>query len=242
MTFKYKNDEIHYIDNELNKDKTLIFLHGWGQNIKMMKPIAKPFYDTHRVLIIDLPGHGNSSSPTRAYDLEYFVEVIYELIKKLNIKNPTLIGHSFGGKISLLYASTHQVDKLVLLASPFKKSEKKPALSIRIYKKFKNIPGLKKIGERLKSKLGSTDYKNSTPIMREILVKHVNKDIQEEVKKIKCPSLIVWGTKDDAVPVSDAYILEKLIKDSGVVIYDNATHYAYLEHQLNLIEVLKKFL
>ncbi len=241
MTFKYQDLEINYIDNELKSNNTLVFLHGWGQNIGMMKPIAKPFYDTHRVLIIDLPGHGDSSLPSKSYELDEFVLIINKLLGKLKIKNPTFIGHSFGGKISLLYASKHEINKLVLLASPFRKSTKKPCLPIRIFQKLKFLPGMKQLGEVLKSKIGSDDYKRSTPVMREILVKHVNNDLTEDAKKIKCPTLIVWGTKDEAAPVSDAYALNELIKDSGIVIYDNATHYAYLEHLKNIIEVLKKF-
>ena len=66
--------------------------------------------------------------------------------------------------------------------------------------------------------------------MRNILVKHVNYDITEKIKKIKCPTFIIWGENDTAVPVSDAYELERLIPDSGLSVYNNCTHYAYLEN------------
>ena len=94
---------------------------------------------------------------------------------------------------------------------------------------MKNIPGLGGIAEKIKSQMGSTDYKNASPTMRNIFVKHVNTDIVEDINKITCPSFIIWGDKDDAVPVSDAYDLEKIIKDSGLTIYEGCTHYAYLE-------------
>ena len=90
--------------------------------------------------------------------------------------------------------------------------------------------------------IGSTDYRNATPRMREILVLTVNLDITEDVKKIKCPTLIVWGTLDEAVPIERAYELEKLIPDAGVVVYENCTHYAYLERLNQTINVLNSFL
>ena len=90
--------------------------------------------------------------------------------------------------------------------------------------------------------MGSTDYRNASPIMREILVNHVNYDITEFVKRIKASTLIVWGTNDEAVPLEDAYELESLIKDSGVVVYEGATHYAYLERLNQTINVLRVFL
>lgn len=232
--------ELNFKDNQVKSDKTIVLLHGWGQNIEMMEPIANNFQE-HRTIIIDLPGHGNTKVPEQALSLNEIVELVHELLNSLNIKKPILIGHSFGGKISLIYSSIYEVEKLVLLAAPYKKSTKKPKLSYRIFRNIRYLPGGEKILNKYKEKKGSTDYRNASPIMRDTLVKHVNTDAVENAKNIKCPTLIIWGTKDDAVPVNDAYDLEKLIKDSGVVIYKNSTHYAYLENLPNLIKVLKVF-
>ena len=90
--------------------------------------------------------------------------------------------------------------------------------------------------------MGSTDYRNASPKMREILVKHVNTDISDKVSKIKCPTLLIWGTQDEAVPYEDAQELEKLIKDAGLVTYEGCTHYAYLERLQQTINVLKSFI
>ena len=107
---------------------------------------------------------------------------------------------------------------------------------------MKKIPGLNKLEEFAKKHIGSTDYKNASPMMREVLVNHVNLDITEEVKKIKSPLLIIWGTNDAAVPIADAYELEKLVPGSGLVVYPNCTHYAYLENLGQTINVLRSFL
>ena len=77
--------------------------------------------------------------------------------------------------------------------------------------------------------------------MRKILVKHVNLDITEDVKKITCPTLIIWGDNDECVPVSDGKLLEKLIKDSGLIVFEGCTHYAYLERLDQLIRILNEF-
>ena len=227
--FKYKGIKINYKDFGNKDGNTIVYLHGWGQNIAMMEPIAKPFEKTHRLIILDLPGFGNSDEPETAWTLDDYVEMVKELLSDLKINKPNLIGHSFGGKISLLYASKYEVNKLMLLASPYKIKIKKPSLKVKLLKKAATIPGLGNLAEKMKKHLGSTDYKNASPLMREILVKHVNTDLTEAAKKIKCPTFIIWGTNDEAVPVEDAYELEKLIKDSGLSIYEGCTHYAYLE-------------
>ena len=77
--------------------------------------------------------------------------------------------------------------------------------------------------------------------MREILVKTVNLDISEDVKRISCPTLIIWGSLDEAVPLDRAYELEKLISNAGVVVYEGCTHYAYLERLGQTISVLRSF-
>ena len=171
-----------------------------------------------------------------------YAECVHELLEKLDIKNPILMGHSFGGKISLIYASKYEVKKLVLFASPFKKEIKKLSLKTKLLKTAKKIPGLNKFEGFAKKHIGSRDYREASDFMRKILVEHVNLDITEDVKKINCPTLIVWGTEDKEVPIERAYELEKLIKDSGVVAYEGCTHYAYMERLGQTINVLRSFL
>ena len=240
--FEYKNIKVNYIRYGNKKKDTLVYLHGWGQNIEMMKPIADPFQDDFDIVIIDLPGHGSSEEPTSVYTVYDFVDCVKSLLDSLKIKNPILIGHSFGGKTSLLYASMYDVKKLILFAPSYKKEIQKLSLKTKMLKTAKKVPGLKKLEGFAKKHIGSTDYKNASPLMRQILVETVNFDIRDQVPNIKCPTLLIWGTLDEAVDVSGAYELEKLIPDAGVVIYENCTHYAYLERLGQTINVLKSFL
>lgn len=223
-------------------DTTLVLLHGWGQNSAMMKPIGDKMGYTNQILIIDLPGHGLSDEPPFAWTLDDYVDAIKELIDDLKLKKIVLIGHSFGGKISLLYASKYKVEKVVVFGSPYKKKIQKDSLKTKLLKTAKKIPGINKLEGFAKKHIGSTDYKNASPTMREILVNHVNYDITDQVKLIKAPLLIVWGTNDAAVPIEDAYELEKLVPGSGLVVYPNCTHYAYLENLGQTINVLRSFI
>lgn len=236
------NVNINYERYNEGGGNPLIFLHGWGQNIEMMLPIAKPFIKDHDVIIIDLPGFGKSDEPTYPWTVLDYVEMLHTLIKNLNLKDVSLIGHSYGGKISLLYASKYDVQKLVLLASPYKKEIQKESLKLKTLRALKKVPGLKKLENFAKKHIGSTDYKNASPIMRETLVNTVNLDITEDAKKVKAPTLLIWGTNDEAVSIDEAYELENIIKDAGLVIYEGLTHYAYLEDLGKTINVLKSFL
>ena len=235
-----KNVDINYIDYG-EGEKTLVLLHGWGQNIEMMKPVGDRL-SNNRIVIIDLPGYGKSSEPDYVWTIYDYVDCIKELLDSLNINKPILIGHSFGGKISLVYASIYDVEKLILFGSPFKKKVEKLSIKTKLLKKAKKIPGLNKLEGFAKKHMGSTDYRNASDMMRKILVSTVNLDVTDDVKKIKCPTFIIWGTLDEAVPVEDAYELEKLISDAGVVVYEGCSHYAYLERLNQVVNVIKVFI
>ena len=240
--FEYEDIKINYEEYNPKGKESIIYLHGWGQNIEMMKPIALPFKDTHHVVIIDLPGFGSSEEPKTIWQLSDYVKMIKALVDKLKLKNITIVGHSFGGKLAIMYASEYKVDKLVLLASPYKKKIKELTTKQKILKGLKKVPLLNKLSNIAKNYIGSTDYKNATTMMRDILVAHVNTDLKNTVKKINCPTLLIWGTNDEAVPYEDGQELEHLIKGSGLVTYEGCTHYAYLERLNQTISVLKSFL
>ena len=238
MQKKYKDTDINYVFYD-NKSKTsLIYLHGWGQNIEMMMPIAKPFTDKYNVLVIDLPGFGSSSEPKEAWTLYDYADMVESFVKELKLTNPILIGHSFGGKISICYALNYKVKKLILLASPYDRKISKPTFKMKVFKVLKKTP----LANIAKKHMGSTDYRNASDKMRQVLVKHVNLDLKEEVKKIKCPTLLIWGTNDEAVDYNDAVVLEKLIPDCGLVTYEGCTHYAYLERLNQTINVIDSFI
>jgi pimeloyl-ACP methyl ester carboxylesterase len=242
IMYEYDGIKINYKDYGKMDGDAIVYLHGWGQNIQMMEPIADPFVETNRLIIIDLPGFGASQEPKSVWSVDEYVEMIHSLLESLGIKKPNIVGHSFGGKLSIVYASKYETKRIVLMASTYKVSTKKPSKKVMFLKKFKNVPILKHVANAMKKRMGSTDYRNATPRMRDILVKHLNTDVTDLARQIKCPSLIIWGTLDEAVPYEDGVELEKLIKDAGLVTYEGNTHYAYLERLNQTINVLKAFI
>ncbi len=242
MLKKIKDININYLDYGKNSNITLVLLHGWGQNIEMMLPIAKYFQTQYRLIVIDLPGFGRSDVPSKVLSIEDYADLINELLTEISAKNIVLIGHSFGGQIALFYSSKYNVKKLVLLASPFRPHKGKKTFKSRIFKLIKKTPILKNHLEYFKTKFGSTDYRNARGVMRDILVKKVNLDMSSCVKNIKIPTLIVWGDMDKEVPLSDANYLHQNISNSELIIYKGATHYAYLEHLEELCLEISKFI
>lgn len=240
MKKNIRDIEVNYIQYGKEDGKDIVLLHGWGQNIEMMMPLGDKLLNYH-ITILDFPGFGESDEPKTSLTIYDYVEILEELLSQLNINRPIVMGHSFGGRVAIVYASRNSVEKLVLFGSPCVRNKKR-SIKECIFKTVKKIPGLNKVGEYAKKYVGSYDYRKASPIMRETLVNVINEDLSEYAKKIKCPTLLIWGTLDTEAPISDARKLESLLIDGGLVELPDCTHYAYLEALPQVINILYNFL
>ena len=182
----------------------VVLLHGWGQNIQMMKPIGDNLCSNHRITIIDFPGFGESDEPSTPWTIDDYSLLIENLVRELNIRKPIVMGHSFGGRVAIRFSANNPIEKLVLFGSPCIRENKKLPLSTRILKKLKTLPGLDKLGEKMKKYIGSRDYKAASPIMRQTLVNVVNEDLASYARRIEEPTLLIWGENDTEAPVEGA--------------------------------------
>ena len=238
MTIQVDNLKIRYI--QYGEGTDIVLLHGWGQNIEMMKPLADAL-PGYRYTILDFPGFGESEEPKSDWNTTDYTEFLEHFLKQVNVKNPIVIGHSFGGRVAICYASRNEVSKVVLFGAPCVRSERK-SLKESILKTAKKIPGMDKIGEFAKKYIGSTDYRNATPVMRKTLVNVINQDLSEEAKKIKAPTLLIWGSLDTEAPIEDAKKLEALLEDGALITLEGCAHYAYLEALQQVVNILKNFI
>jgi pimeloyl-ACP methyl ester carboxylesterase len=227
---------------ETGEGKTVALLHGWGCDHTIFKCLQDFLNKNFRVIAIDLPGFGKSDKPKKVLSIEDYANDIEEFFNLLKIKNPILIGHSFGGRISIIVGSRNKITKIILIDSAGIKPIRKPSYYIKVYtyKALKNIGKIKLFNsyiEKIKGKMGSNDYKTAQGIMRQIMVRVVNTDLKEYLPKILAPTLLLWGEKDTITPLKDAYVMKKLINDAGIVVFNNCGHYSFLEqpNETNII-------
>lgn len=105
-----------------------------------------------------------------------------------------------------------------------------------------NTPKIKKFKEKLRGKVGSSDYKASNTILKETMKIIVNEDLSHLLPKISVPTLLIWGSLDTATPIEDGRKMEKMIPDAGLVEYKGSSHFSYLENLNNCNVVLEEFL
>ena len=239
MKIKVKNVLVNYI--QYGEGKDILLLHGWGQNIEMMKILGDNFSNRFRITILDFPGFGESSEPEEVWSIKDYSDMLEEFIKELDIKKPIIMGHSFGGRVAIRYSSNHPIEKLVLFGSPCIRHNTELPLSVKILKGIKKLPGMDKIGEFAKNFIGSRDYKAASPVMRQILVNVVNEDLSSFAKDIEEATLLIWGEHDTEAPVEDAKKLEGIMIDAALIVLPG-THYAYIENLGQVVNILNNFI
>ena len=239
MKITIQDININYI--QYGEGKDILLLHGWGQNIEMMKPLGDSFCNHFRITILDFPGFGLSDEPKEAWNIDKYSEILEEFVKKVKIKKPIVIGHSFGGRVAIRFSARNNIDKLILFGSPCVRNENDISLKVKLLKKLKRLPGLNSLGEYMKQFIGSRDYKAASPIMRQTLVEVVNEDLSKYAREIEEPTLLIWGENDTEAPVEEAKILEKMMIDAALIILPG-THYAYLENLGRVVDILNHFI
>ena len=245
------NQTIYYEKHGQNKN-TILILPGWGNTRKTFNYLINNLKEKYTIYILDYPGFGNSKIPNKTLTIYDYAEIINKLIKELNITNPVIISHSFGGRITSLLISKYKlkVKKLILIDVSGIKTKK----SLKIYFKEKLYKLLKKfiklfpkrkrnyLKQKLLNIFASIDYKSLPNTMHETFKNIINEDLSIHYKNIYQETLILWVQKDQDTPLKNAYKLKKLISNSELIIFENASHYSYLNHPYLTLKIIEEFL
>jgi len=231
--------------------QTVVLLHGWGTNMASMSMIYQHLAKNFQVLAFDFPGFGKSSEPPCAWGVGEYADCMEKCLNKMQIKKPILIGHSFGGRISILLGARGIASKIILVDAAGIRPKRTAKYYTRVYsykaaKKVMSLPGLNHFRDDAlalwQKSNPSSDYRNTAGVMRQVFVKVVNEDLRLHLPKIKVPTLLIWGDQDTATPPDDGRLMEKLIPDSGLVLLEGAGHYSYLDRPGQFLLILDAFL
>lgn len=230
----------------------VIVMHGWGCRASTVQVLADAAASEHTTVYnLDLPGFGASQEPPADWGVYDYARHIEAFADALGIVRPVLIGHSYGGRIAIVYASERPVDKLILVDS----AGIKPRRSLKYYFKVYTFKAAKRllplvlgrsrasaVIDRMRGSAGSADYRAASPVMRRVMSRSVNQDLRGLLPSIKAPALLIWGENDTATPLRDAKIMEREIADAGLVVYPGCGHYSFLDRPAQTAAVIKSFL
>ena len=239
-------------------DRTLLLLHGWGGSTENWIPVVRDFQKNFRVVNVDFPGFGLSPEPETAWSVTEYARLTLEFIHSLNVDSVYVMAHSFGGRVALLLSQMEHgiISKQVLTGAaglPPKKSAAQKITGFVIHmmngcmdnKLTRKLFGDKKVDalrDKVRSLFGSSDYKKASPMMRETFKLVIAQDLTECLKSVSASTLLIWGENDTATPLWMGQKMEKEIRDAGLVVFENAGHFAYLEQYPRFKAISEKFL
>lgn len=84
-----------------------VFVHGWTCNHTHLAPQIEHFAADHRVVAVDLRGHGESDAPEQRYTVQALADDVAWLCNLVHVERPVLVGHSMGGQVVLEVAASH---------------------------------------------------------------------------------------------------------------------------------------
>ena len=251
MNVTVKDISVNYIEAGSGPD--ILLLHGWGSSNQVYSGIINLLKDKYHLVAPDFPGCGATPAMEKPWTLSDYTDFVLEFIEKTGLKNPILVGHSHGGRVSLKLAGDGLLNppKIILLDSagliPVKSLKQRVrAKSFKIIKSILTLPVIKNFSgsllEKARAHYGSADYNAAPPVLRQTLVSLVNTDLRDILPNISCPTLLIWGENDMATPLSDAKIIEKLIPDAGLCVIKNAGHFAFCENPYHANAIIDSFL
>lgn len=216
--------------------KPVLLLHGWGMSLDTFAAMADDLGRRFRVTAFDLPGHGDSAMPPATWTVDDFVELTLGVMTALGIERPSVLGHSFGGRVAIKLAAAHpdRIDRLILVdAAGVPPPQTAVRRLKRVASRFANATGhLGRPGQAARraivGRIASPDYLNAGPL-RATFLAIVNEDLRPFMPRIQAPTLLVWGDSDPDTTLADARTMERLIPGARLVILKNAGHFSYLD-------------
>lgn len=239
------NLKINYYQSEGFNENALVFLHGWQSQALHLKNI---FSNSNNFIAIDLPGFGISEIPKEIWSLKSYAGFLKDFLIKLNIKNPILVGHSFGGSIIIKYCAHGGVVKKIILIAAAGIRKRRITILIykiiaKIFKAVFSLPILNLIKERARKNfykiIDSEDYLNAGPL-EESYKKIISEDLSEDLKKINTEAILIWGENDRDTPLKNGRLMSGLLKNSKLFIIKNAGHFPFLDQKEEFNKIFQK--
>ena len=253
---------VHYTDE--GEGTPIILLHGTGASLHTWDLWAEKLKENYRVLRITLPGFGLSGPRLdKRYEIKDYVNLLDSFVELVGIEKFYLVGNSLGGSIAWLYTSFYdeKIKKLILInSSGFEMVEipfviriarnnflnflvKKTSAKFLIKKSLKEVY----YDDKLISKSTIDRYYklnlregNRQAFIDRALINYV--DYTSRLKKIKSPTLILWGENDEWINVKFAQKFKSMIKDSRVSIMNRTGHIPMEEKPYESLKIMQDFL
>ena len=237
----------------------VVLVHGMVNSFRHWRAVAMRLAERHTVIAPDLIGHGDSATPRGDYSLGAHATVIRDLLSALGIERATVVGHSFGGGVAMVFfwQFPHRVERLGLVSSgglgpevsPLLRSVAVPGASalISLAGADRVTNGLDRaalrergsgLGVQLQA-IARALRPLGGPGAREAFVHTLRAVIDARGQRVGAsdrlylleavPTLIAWGGRDRTIPIDHGRAAHAALPHSRFVTLPGAAHFPHLE-------------
>jgi len=248
--------KIQYV--EAGSGPTVILLHGLGGSSQVWQFSIPALAAKYHVIVPDQIGFGKSDKPLVNYRIRTYVDFLDQFCKQLGIERATLVGNSMGGWIAAMFTASFpdRVDKLVLVdaagyappkdfdtrvffgLNPTTREGMKVLIAKVFYNKAFQTDAF--IDQSIAARLAAGDGYTINSITESII--RGEDFLDDLVKTIKRPTLIIWGRQDGLVPLAEGERFNKDIAGSKMIVIDQCGHAPNAEKPGEFNAAVLKFL
>lgn len=258
---QFKDVELYYEVTGVQSDEAVVFLNGVGMSVPHWAPMVKVFRENYKCVLHDMRGQFLSEKPDMEYTMEMNVEDLKNILDYLNIKKVHLIGTSYGSEVGMIFAYTYpervktlsvicgvsQLDGVLSSAveSWRASAEASPTLFSKVMRPWNysskyieaNLEKLNKSEENMEN-IPKEFFKGFLRLVDSF--KKLN--ITQNLKNIKCPTLIIAGEFDIIKPPRFGKIIHENISGSEFMILKDSGHAAVFEKPEELNKLITDFI
>jgi pimeloyl-ACP methyl ester carboxylesterase len=214
--------------------KKIYILHGWTYTLNAWAACVKELQALGiETVFLNVPGLTEKTD--KAWTIDEYVEWLGE--KLGNEKDVILLGHSNGGRIAIAYALKNpgKISRLILEDSAGIIHNELPlrikrAVFGTVAKAGKAVVSSERARKVFYKLIGGADYERAPVHMRETMRNMITTDLAPKLSNVASPTLLLWGRKDKATPVSDAALMHEKIQGSKLVVFPDAGHSPHATH------------
>lgn len=213
--------DVRVFESDVVTGPAFVLIHGFGMSSRYFGPLARDLSRYGRVLVLDLPGFGKTHDPAHALRIRGFAHVVNEVIRRLEVEDPVLLGHSMGTQVVVeALARAPGLSCGALLAAPVVNDrERRAAVLLWRFAEsavkeppasaWASIRGFLRSGPRWL-------IRDFGPMLRY--------RVEDTIREVSAPVAVVGGVDDRIAPPDWCRRLAARCEDSRVVIIEGAAH------------------
>nr|WKN36223.1 alpha/beta hydrolase [Tunicatimonas sp. TK19036] len=245
QTAEHNGVRIAY-QTEGQSDTTLLFIHGWTINQSYWQPQVEHFKKKYQVVTLDLAGHGKSGDERDDWTMEAFGNDVVAVIKKLDLQNIVIIGHSMGGSV-MLEAVNQVPERIIAMVGVDNFKEVGTTLTPKQQKEIEMFLGMMQtnyaevVDGYARNMLFTPEsdsvmvdsvvqyMRSADPVMARNSLKHSIEASEREVQLLQDAPTKLYLIQSDALPTQEKSLKKILKHGYEILSVGKTSHYPMIE-------------